>query len=281
MAGNTTFNICLSENTCTIVSTQCMDNGAGISCPIYLCTNNIECQNGGLCINNACFCPNNYYGVNCELDGSNSNIPTVTPTGLFGLKVGYPLYLSLAIPSAFVSAFIVCHLCLICCIPAMLMCRRGGRKLSQKNNNGFRSSHMIENETRSAAPQVHLHAVPSLENRHTSMLHEYTEMNIQFSNLPQINSFQIPHSTDRPLPPPPPARAPAMNPPPRLPNILERESGQYSYPTVRNFNVISNGPAIPRSDEFTASRESGYTKMEPKYVIQNHGDRASYGGVNV
>ena len=297
IAVNTTFNICIDESTCiSAISSQCEPNNAGISCSVSLCTENVQCENGGVCISSTCYCSNNFYGTNCEL--SVLTDPSVNPTGLLGLSVGYPLYLTLAIPSAAVSAFIVCHLCLICCIPSMIICRRFGRRNSQKKRSGFRSSRMIENETQSDP-------VPNPENRHISMLHDYTEMDAvnQFNDTPPINSFPIANNasesshTDRPLPPAPSARLPGMNRsnlpprPTRAAVSTERESRQYSYPTVTFSNSKpngnSNGLAIPRSTteengvrepgEVAGFRESGYTQVEPKYVIQNHGDSASYG----
>ena len=288
---NTTLNICLDENNCVTVSSQCEPDGAGLYCPVSLCAKDRECQNGGVCIYHTCYCSNNFYGTNCEFTPPDPTNPTVNPTGFFGLSVGYPLYLSLAIPSAGVSAFIVCHLCFICCIPAMVMCRRSGRRKSQKKNSGLTSNHFIENETQSNSSRVRLHPVSKLETRHVSTLHNYAEMSAvtQFSNIPPVNSFPIPQNVsegpqaDRPLPPPPPAR-PEMNkwnlPPRHAQTVVsvESESGQYSYPTMRDFNVISNGFTIPRSKEngdrtpaqVAGSRDSGYARMEPKYVIQDH-----------
>ena len=183
---------CSSNSVCG-QNGQCTQNGT--------CVCREACENGGYCFAGRCICPegfggpicnecdppclytgvcycvNGHYGSNCQLSASSTNSTTTTstavPTGILGLNIGYPLYLTLVIPSVAVSACIVCHLCVLCCIPAMLCCRRCGKRKSKTDRKAFRSSRMIENRS-----DLDLHAVTNLENRHISVLHDYTEMTI-------------------------------------------------------------------------------------------------------
>ena len=295
-----TLNVCLKDTNFCIDCVKTQTGDCVVSAEAICNNESIVCENDGVCLAGVCYCVNGFYGSNCELSASNSNsasttasAATVAPTGFFGL-IGYSLYLTLIIPSVGVSGCIVCHLCLLCCIPVMVCCRRSGKRKSQTDRRAFRSSRIVENRS-----DIDLPTVTNLDNRHISVLHDYTEMNIpsrinpasvqdSYQEMRGVSSEPIPPS--RPLPPAPPSRPRDR---PKNPQILPPissvgESCEYSYPFVSFGNNLNRGMAttvgvanIRRSvteerdgtEQSGVSRGSSYTQMDPKYVIQQAEDR--------
>lgn len=298
-----TQSVCLKNTNICIECVNIRTNGNCVVSTESICNDNsVVCENDGVCITGVCYCVNGHYGSNCQLSASSTNSTTTTstavPTGILGLNIGYPLYLTLVIPSVAVSACIVCHLCVLCCIPAMLCCRRCGKRKSKTDRKAFRSSRMIENRS-----DLDLHAVTNLENRHISVLHDYTEMTIPNRIEPSsvLESYQEmnnvlagPSPPTRPLPPAPPSRSRdrPLNQQILPPISSVGESCEYSYPFVSFGNNLNRGVATtvgvanvrrsvteerddPEQAGVSGARGSGYTQMEPKYVIQQHEDRDS------
>ncbi|KAI6657692.1 hypothetical protein LOD99_436 [Oopsacas minuta] len=308
---DTSVTVCL-EDMKVCLPAACVPGTPNQVCTVTVCNDDsIICQNGGVCVLNDCYCPSEFFGSRCEFSASDlNNISTstdvsVAPTGLLGLDIGYPLYLTLIIPSVGVTAIIICHICLLCCIPALVACRLCGKRKSQKRIARLGSRRMAGNETQSH--QLNLQNITNLENHHVSILHDYTDMNItthvesppatesyQEMNNP-VNSFET-----RPLPPRPPVgprdRIQNLNIPLKPSHkIIPRQSCEYSYPFVTFMNNKGNGGIVgvakvrrsvteennnPVQAEVVSSRESGYTNMEPKYVIQQHDDRNSVEDIN-
>ena len=300
-----TQKVCLKDTNLCIECVKIRTNGDCVVSTESICNNvSIVCENDGVCLAGVCYCVNGFYGSNCELSASDSSststapaAATTAPTGFLGLDIGYPLYLTLIIPSVGVSALVVCHLCMLCCIPAMICCRRSGKRKSQTSRRrSFRSSRMIENRS-----NLDLPTVTNLENHHTSVLHDYAEMNvpsrIEHNNV--LDSYQEMHDVlaepippSRPLPPAPPSRSRdrPLNQPVLPPIASVGESCEYSYPFVSFGNNLNRGVATtvgvanirrsvteerdgPEQAGVSVSRGSGYTQMEPKYVVQQAEDR--------
>ena len=308
-ANNLTVNVCMGQNECWSRECNSTSQVPSPSCVIDVCTGeNMICENGGLCVLDSCFCSNNFYGSRCQFLASTlgerpgSTGDSITPTGILGLEIGYPLYLSLIIPSAAISAFIVCHLCLFCWVPTMCACRRNARKItSEKMHTTIISNPMqsYQADTPSAGSRVNLHTVHH-GNRQESASHEYSDIDADQNEASTGVFYQnMCHNThslpNRPLPPPP-AWPPEMvnnmcmlpsTSPPAFAKLIDSDSDQYSYPYVTFSSTRSRDSTFPRcnvrgpagcgrkeevdrgENEVVDSQKSGYTSMAPKYVFPN------------
>lgn len=57
---------CLNGGTCVDGSCNCPDGFSGVNCEIQDLCFGVNCENGGICIDGTCDCPDGYFGTNCE-----------------------------------------------------------------------------------------------------------------------------------------------------------------------------------------------------------------------
>ena len=76
----------LDEETCTC---DCPIGFSGANCDVEdLCiTQNLECQNGGICLAGTCDCPDGFYGIFCETKTIQHRLEIETPLQIFDSNV--------------------------------------------------------------------------------------------------------------------------------------------------------------------------------------------------